>query len=56
MYDGLPFVQVVTFRVEEQGTLRIPEYYCDVCTITVRYPQVCPCCQGDMELRYRAGS
>jgi hypothetical protein len=56
MYDGLPFVQVVTFRVEEQGALRIPEYYCDVCTITVRYPQVCPCCQGDMELRYRAGS
>ncbi len=53
MYEGLPYVQVVTFQVEEQGRLRTPEYYCDVCTITVRYPQACPCCQGPMELRYQ---
>ncbi len=51
-HDGLPFVEPVLFRVEEAGSLRIPEYYCDVCTITVRYPQDCPCCQGPMELRY----
>lgn len=53
MYEGLPYLQVVMFRVEEQGSLRTPEYYCEVCTITVRYPQACPCCQGGMELRYK---
>jgi hypothetical protein len=56
MYPGLPYLQVVRFRVDDQGALKTPEYYCDVCTITVRYPQVCPCCQGEMELRYRSAS
>ncbi len=51
--EGLPYLEVVTFRVEEQGTLRTPEYHCDICEISVRYPQVCPCCQGPMELRYK---
>lgn len=50
---GLPYFQVVLFRVEEAGILRIPEYYCDVCSIAVRFPQTCPCCQGPMELRMR---
>jgi len=50
-YPGLPYLRVVSFRVDDQGTLRTPEYYCDVCTIHVRYPQPCPCCQGEMELR-----
>lgn len=50
-YPGLPYLRVVSFRVEEDGALRTPEYYCDVCTIHVRYPQPCPCCQGEMELR-----
>lgn len=52
-YQGLPWVQVVGLTIDHEGRMAIPEYYCDVCTITVRYPQVCPCCQGPMELRYR---
>jgi hypothetical protein len=52
-FAGLPHVQVVTFRVREHGRWRTPEYFCEVCTISVRYPQVCPCCQGPMELRMK---
>jgi hypothetical protein len=52
-FKGLPYVQVLTFRVEEGGSLRTPEYYCDVCAISVRFPQICPCCQGPMELRMK---
>lgn len=52
-YAGVPYLEVITFRVEEQGALRTPEYHCDVCEISTRYPQVCPCCQGPMDLRYR---
>jgi hypothetical protein len=52
-YAGLPFLQVVTIEVESDGRLRSPEYFCDVCTISVRYPQICPCCQGPMELRMK---
>ncbi len=52
-FPGVPYVQVVSFRVEDHGALRTPEYFCEVCTISVRYPQVCPCCQGPMELRMR---
>ena len=54
-YEGLPYLQVLNFRVaDDEGVLRTPEYYCDVCTITTPYDQPCPCCQGPMELRYRA--
>lgn len=56
VYKGLPFLQVTSFRVQEDGVWRTPEYYCDICTISVRYPQVCPCCQGPMELRMRPES
>jgi len=52
-FVGVPYLQVVTFRVEEEGKLRTPEYYCEICTISVRYPQICPCCQGEMVLRMR---
>jgi hypothetical protein len=52
LHEGLPYLDVLNIRVMEQGMLRTPEYYCDVCTITTRYPQACPCCQGPMELRY----
>jgi len=55
-YPGLPYVQVLSFKVEDHGQLRTPEYYCDVCTISVRYPQPCPCCQGPMELRMKPES
>jgi hypothetical protein len=48
---GLPFLQVVLFKIEEGGRLRTPEYYCEICSISVRFPQICPCCQGAMELR-----
>jgi hypothetical protein len=51
--SGLPYLQVTLFRIEDKGKLRIPEYYCDVCTISVRFPQVCPCCQGPMDLRMK---
>jgi len=50
---GLPYLRVVGFRVEENGRLRIPEYYCEICSISVRYPQACPCCQGDMVLQMK---
>jgi len=50
---GNPYLQVVSFRVAEDGRLRTPEYYCEICTISVRDPQTCPCCQGEMVLRMR---
>lgn len=53
--EGLPYVQVLTIKVDDHGQMRTPEYFCDICTISVRYPQACPCCQGPMVLRYRSG-
>jgi len=50
-FAGLPYLQVISFKVEHQGKFQTPEYYCNVCAIHVRYPQTCPCCQGPMELR-----
>ena len=52
-FAGVPYLQVTTFQVERDGRLQTPEYYCTVCSITVRSPQTCPCCQGPMELRMR---
>jgi hypothetical protein len=52
-FAGVPYLQVVTFRVEQDGRFQTPEYYCNICTISVRYPQTCPCCQGPMELRMK---
>ncbi len=54
-FDGVPYLQVVTFKIEHDGRLQTPEYYCNICTISVRFPQVCPCCQGPMELRMKPG-
>ena len=53
---SLPYVQVLSFRIVVEGTPRTPEYYCEICTISTRYPQTCPCCQGPMELRMRPQS
>jgi len=56
-HPGLPYLELVSFRVEEEGRFRIPEYYCEVCTISDRYPQEsCSCCQGPMVLRMRPES
>ena len=52
-FTGLPYLQVVTIEVESEGRMRTPEYFCDVCTISVAYPQICPCCQGAMEFRMK---
>jgi hypothetical protein len=52
-FDGVPYLQVVTFKIEHQGQLQTPEYYCNICTISVRSPQTCPCCQGPMALRMK---
>jgi len=53
-FEGLPYLQVLSFQVtDEEGNWRTPEYYCDICTITTRYDQPCPCCQGAMELRFK---
>jgi hypothetical protein len=52
-YAGVPYVHVTSFKVLEGGKLRTPEYYCEVCTISTRYPQSCPCCQRPMEFRMR---
>ncbi len=54
-YPGLPYLQVVNFKIEQDGKLQTPEYYCNICTISVRFPQQCPCCQGPMELRMKPG-
>ena len=48
-----PAVEVIQAEVRHEGRWRIPQYYCDVCTISVRYPQICLCCQGPMEFRYK---
>ena len=53
-FPGVPYIQVSTFQVEREGRLQTPEYFCSVCSITVGYPQICPCCQGSMELRMKA--
>ncbi len=45
--------EVIQSEVRHEGRWRVPQYYCDVCTISVRYPQVCLCCQGPMEFRYK---
>ena len=55
-WTGLPYVQVINVKVEEDGKLRTPEYFCHVCTISLRYPQDCPCCQGPMEFRMKPES
>ena len=52
-FPGIPYVQVVSIRMDDHGKLRTPEYYCEICTISVRYPQICPCCQGPLVLRMR---
>jgi len=52
-FAGVPYVQVITFKIEQDGKYQTPEYYCNICTISVRYPQTCPCCQGPMELRMK---
>ena len=52
-YVSVPYIQVSSFQVEREGRLQTPEYFCSVCTINVRYPQTCPCCQGPMELRMK---
>jgi hypothetical protein len=52
-FAGVPYLQVVSFKVERDGRFQTPEYYCGVCAISVRYPQACSCCQGPMELRMR---
>ena len=52
-FPKIPYLQVVSCRVDDDGTLRTPEYYCEVCSISVRYPQTCPCCQGPMDLRMK---
>ena len=51
---GVPYLQVVNFKIEEDGALRTPEYYCEICSISVRYPQDCPCCQGPMVLQMKS--
>ena len=53
---GSPFVQVVTYKVEDEGVWKSPDYFCEICNIGVRSPQICPCCQGPMDLRLKAGA
>lgn len=52
-YPGIPYLKASSVRVERDGRFGIPEYFCNVCSIAVRAPQICPCCQGPMELRMR---
>ena len=52
-FPGIPYLRVTSFQVERDGRLQTPEYFCTVCSISVRAPQTCPCCQGPMELRMK---
>jgi hypothetical protein len=52
-FTGVPYIQVLSFKVEMGGRLETPEYYCDICAISVPYPRVCDCCQGPTTLRAR---
>jgi hypothetical protein len=52
-FAGVPYFQVISFKIERDGRLQTPEYYCDICAISVLYPQSCPCCQGPVELRMK---
>jgi hypothetical protein len=52
-FAGVPYLHVSVFKVERDGEFKVPEYYCEVCAISVRFPQICPCCQGNMELRMK---
>jgi hypothetical protein len=52
-FPGVPYLQVLTFRIEREGRLQTPEYYCSICAISAPFPQTCPCCQGPMELRMK---
>jgi hypothetical protein len=52
-FAGVPYLQVISFKVEREGKLQTPEYFCQVCSIHVRYPQTCPCCQGPMVLQMK---
>ena len=52
-HAGVPYLQVGSFKVVEAGKMQTPEYYCEVCSISVRYPQDCPCCQGPLILRMK---
>jgi hypothetical protein len=52
-FAGVPYIQVLSFKVELEGRLAAPEYYCDVCAISVPYPRICDCCQGPTTLRAR---
>ncbi|MFM7319475.1 MAG: hypothetical protein ACKO5E_21215 [bacterium] len=51
--DGNPKPATINVEIENEGRWRVPQYYCDVCTIAVRYPQICLCCQGPMEFRFK---
>jgi hypothetical protein len=52
-FTGVPYIQVLSFKVELGGRLETPEYYCDICAISVPYPRICDCCQGPTTLRAR---
>ena len=40
-FAGVPYIQVLSFKVEMGGRLQTPEYYCDICAISVPYPRIC---------------
>jgi hypothetical protein len=52
-FPGVPYLQVTSFQIERDGRFQTPEYFCYVCSISVRAPQACPCCQGPMEFRMK---
>lgn len=50
---GLTHLVTTKLKIQHEGRMRIPEYYCDLCAIATPYPQVCPCCQVEVVFRYR---
>jgi hypothetical protein len=52
-HPEIPYLQVISFKVEEHGRWRTPEYYRGIYAISLRGPQLCPCRQGPMVLRMK---
>jgi hypothetical protein len=52
-YPEIPFLRVLSFKVEERGRWRTPESYRGIRAISLRGPQLCPYCQGPIVLRMK---
>lgn len=50
-FEGSPFVQVLLVYHIQDGRRYAVDYWCDICSISMYWPQPCECCQGPIRLR-----